>query len=89
MSRPVIAAAHGATRETVADGKTGWLVTPRDSEAWAEAMRRAIDAGFETRAAMGEAGHVRAGKLYSLKAMTDATLKVYLRVLKSREGSDR
>jgi glycosyltransferase involved in cell wall biosynthesis len=36
MARPVLAADHGAVRETVADGETGWRVTPGDVEAWAQ-----------------------------------------------------
>ena len=35
MGRPVLAADHGAARETVADGETGWLVAPGDPDAWA------------------------------------------------------
>jgi glycosyltransferase involved in cell wall biosynthesis len=86
MGRPVVAAAHGATRETVVDGKTGWIVAPGDPAAWAEAMLAAVAAGLAGRAAMGEAGRLRARRLYSLKAMTDATLKAYLRVLDARSG---
>ena len=49
MGRPVIASSHGGTVETVADGETGWLVSPGDATAWAEAMLRAIDIGPDER----------------------------------------
>ncbi|HKR86987.1 MAG TPA: glycosyltransferase family 4 protein, partial [Phenylobacterium sp.] len=53
MGRPVIAAAHGGTMETVVDGETGWLAPPSDAGAWAAALARAIDVGPGGRARMG------------------------------------
>jgi glycosyltransferase involved in cell wall biosynthesis len=84
MGRPVLAAAHGATRETVADGQTGWLVTPGDADAWADALAQAIDIGPKRRAAIGRAGLARARRLYSVEAMCEATLKVYARLVGRR-----
>jgi glycosyltransferase involved in cell wall biosynthesis len=84
MGRPVLAAAHGAPRETVADGETGWLVTPGDPDAWAQALARAIDVGPGRRAAIGQAGIERARRLYSVDAMCAATLRVYARLAKER-----
>jgi glycosyltransferase involved in cell wall biosynthesis len=84
MGRPVLAAAHGATRETVADGETGWLVAPGDPQAWAEALARAIALTPAQRAAIGEAGAERARRLYSVEAMCAATLDVYAKVLEAR-----
>jgi len=77
MGRPVIAADHGATRETVAPGETGWLAAPGDVEAWTQALGDAIHAGPERLAAMGAAAQARTRDLYSVTAMTDATLGVY------------
>ncbi len=84
MGRPVLAADHGAVRETVEEGVTGWRVTPRDPEAWAAALARMLDTPLEQRAAMGAAGRARVERLYSLEAMTDATLGVYARLLAER-----
>ncbi len=84
MARPVLAADHGATRETVIPGETGWLVAPGDAEAWAAALKTAIDTSPEQRAAMGAAGQARARRLYSVDAMCAATLDVYRRVLEAR-----
>jgi glycosyltransferase involved in cell wall biosynthesis len=81
MGLPVIAADHGATRETVVPGQTGWLVKPGDAEAWAEALQAAIALGPEGRARMGRAAAERARRLYSVEAMCAATLAVYARVL--------
>lgn len=84
MGRPVLAADHGAARETVAPGETGWLVPPGDAQAWAEALAAAIDVGAERRAEIGAAGMARARRLYSVEAMCEATLAVYARLAGSR-----
>lgn len=83
MARPVLAADHGAVRETVADGETGWRVAPGDVPAWADALARALDAGPDRWAAMGRAGQARARALYSVEAMQAATLEAYRRVLRA------
>jgi glycosyltransferase involved in cell wall biosynthesis len=53
MGRPVLAADHGAVRETVVDGETGWRIQPGDVLAWSRALQTLLDAGPERRAAMG------------------------------------
>ena len=84
MGRPVIAAAHGGTTETVVAGETGWLAAPRNAEAWAEALAHAIDLGPQARARIGEAAMARARRLYRVEAMCEATLAAYERVLEAR-----
>ncbi len=84
MGVPVIAADHGATRETVVPGETGWLVRPGDATAWADALQAAIALGPEGRSRMGQAAAERARRLYSVQAMCAATLAVYARVLGRR-----
>ncbi|MDR6626183.1 glycosyltransferase family 4 protein [Caulobacter segnis] len=84
MGRPVMAADHGATRETVVLGETGWLVKPGDAEAWANALLEAAEAGASRRQGMGQAARARARRLYSVDAMCEATLDVYARVLRAR-----
>jgi glycosyltransferase involved in cell wall biosynthesis len=84
MGRPVLASDHGATRETVAPGETGWLVKPGDAEAWAEALLRACEVGAAGRQTMGLAARTRARRLYSVDAMCEATLNVYASILGAR-----
>ena len=86
MGRPILAADHGATRETVLDGQTGWLVTPGDAGAWADAIEEALAAGPHVWARMGEEGRARARSLFSVDAMTRATLQAYERLLGSWGG---
>jgi glycosyltransferase involved in cell wall biosynthesis len=84
MGRAVIAADHGATRETVAPGETGWLAKPGDVAAWTEALGEAIAVGPDRRATMGRAAMQRTRRLYSVDVMCAATLKVYVDVLEGR-----
>lgn len=84
MGRPVIASAHGGTVETVVDGVSGWLVPPGDADAWAGALRNAIEIGHGKRLEMGEKGQARVRQLYSVDAMCEATLAAYERVLEAR-----
>ncbi len=84
MGRPVIAADHGAPRETVVAGETGWLAPPGDVAAWADALSAAIAVGPDRRARMGRAAMARARRLYSVESMAEATLKVYADILADR-----
>jgi len=83
MARPVLAADHGAARETVADVETGWLVAPGDETAWAEALAKALALSPAKRAKMGAAAAARARQLYSSDAMCEATLNLYARIVGS------
>ncbi|WP_297506445.1 glycosyltransferase family 4 protein [uncultured Caulobacter sp.] len=84
MGRPAMASDHGATRETIVPGETGWLVKPGDAEAWADALLEACQIGAAGRLALGQAARTRARRLYSVDTMCDATLNVYARVLSAR-----
>ena len=87
MGRPAMASDHGATRETIIPGETGWLVAPGDAEAWADALLEACEIGAAGRQTLGQAARLRARRLYSVDAMCEATLKVYARILGSERSS--
>ena len=81
MGRPLVAAEHGSTRETVVHGETGWLVPPGDAGAFARAISEALDLPPGRRRDMAEAAmrHVRAR--FTLEAMRRETLAVYRELL--------
>lgn len=81
MHRPPLASAHGATVETVLPGETGWLVTPGDADAWAAAMKTAIELPEPDRFRMGVKGRAHVRDLFSLDVMCDRTLDVYRALL--------
>ncbi len=84
MGRPVLAADHGGSRETVEDGVSGCLVAAGDVEAWAQALLVASRWTPAERDAMGAAGSARVRSLFSVEAMTAKTLEVYESLLSSR-----
>jgi glycosyltransferase involved in cell wall biosynthesis len=84
MGLPVLAADHGATRETIVPGETGWLVAPGDPEAWTAALLEALAMTPDRRRAMGAAARARATRLYAATAMGEATLAVYARLMEQR-----
>lgn len=78
--RPVVGAAVGGLLDSVVDGRTGLLVSPRDAGALAAALRRlADDPALAER--LGSAARVRAERLYSWTAVAASTLESYERVV--------
>jgi glycosyltransferase involved in cell wall biosynthesis len=78
-SKPIVATTVGGIPEVVVDGKTGFLVPPRDHEAMAAAMIRLLkDGNLRTR--MGAAGRARAESRFSAERMVQHTVRVYQRV---------
>jgi glycosyltransferase involved in cell wall biosynthesis len=77
--KPIVATTAGGIPEVVQDGKTGFLVPPRDHQAMADAIVRLLkDAGL--RRGMGEAGLARANAAFSAERMVQGTLRVYERL---------
>jgi len=81
MGRPVIAPDHGAARETIIDGETGWLIPPADPEALAQALDKALALDDTVRARMAELAAKNARENFSKQAMCAKTLNVYNEVL--------
>jgi glycosyltransferase involved in cell wall biosynthesis len=81
--KPVIATAHGGPLEIVADGETGFLVSPRDTAALAAAIERLAN-DPDLRASMGAAGHTRAEAEFGFAAHVTAFEELYSAILTSR-----
>jgi L-malate glycosyltransferase len=68
----------GGISEVIGDGETGVLVSPRDSDALADAVARLLeDAALRKR--MGEAGLSRVKAQFSVEKMVQETLAAYAR----------
>lgn len=74
---PVVVTNVGGTPEAVIDGKTGWVVPPRDAMALADAMVRVLAAPDRGRA-MGKAGQRRVHERFTQTVMTEQYRSVYL-----------
>jgi len=84
MGVPVIASDLGAMRDTVQEGETGWLLSPSDPRAWAEAIARALALTPPERSAIARAAIARACAYFGSRRMVDETLAVYDEVLEER-----
>ncbi len=81
LGRPVIGTDHGGARETIIEGKTGWLAPPRNPEALAGVIEKVLARPPEAREtlAANAMDHIR--KNYSKDNMCSKTLDVYNEVL--------
>jgi glycosyltransferase involved in cell wall biosynthesis len=73
---PVVATNVGGIPEFVEDGKTGWLVPPRDSDAVAARLRRLLQNPTERRT-FGEAGRRRVRDHFSARQMAASITRIY------------
>jgi glycosyltransferase involved in cell wall biosynthesis len=81
MGRPIVASDHGGARETILEGKTGWLVAPGDPGALAQAIETVLGLGPEKREKVAELAVQHARAHFSKEQMCQATLAVYREVL--------
>jgi glycosyltransferase involved in cell wall biosynthesis len=79
-ARPVIASAVGGLPEIVADGETGLVVPPADTDALAEAIV-AVAGDLPRAAAMGESGRERALSTFTPQRCVERIEELYARVL--------
>jgi D-inositol-3-phosphate glycosyltransferase len=83
---PVVGSAVGGLLDSVADGRTGILVPPRDPVSIAKAVRSLLDDPVR-RTAFGRAGRARALSLFSWERVASCTADIYARVAAiSRQG---
>lgn len=74
--KPVVSTYFGGPKEVVADGKTGYLVNPNNVELMAEKIIDLLK-NSEKAKRFGQAGYLRARKLFSLDGQVEKTLKWY------------
>jgi len=74
---PIVATDVGGNSEVVIDGKTGFLVPPKDPEALAQVMVRLMDLPQEERRRVGEAARQHIVANYSLDHVVDQWEALY------------
>lgn len=85
---PVVATNVGGNPEIVQDGKTGFLVPPRDEGALSSAMIRFLESP-EMRHRFGEAGYERVATQFSLTSTVQKTEELYTFLLEERRWRHR
>ena len=83
MGKPVIASAHGGSLETVRHHETGWLFTPGDTNALAQALKEGL-ADPVQRDRFGQNGRAWVRSRFTTQRMCEATLAVYRQLLAQR-----
>ena len=81
MGRAVVAADHGAARETIRRGETGWLVPPGDVEALAASIEQALQLTQAQRAVLATRAMAHVAQNFTRESMCDKTLDVYAEIL--------
>lgn len=81
--RPVVAYADGGVPEIVADGVTGLLTPPSDTQALANAIDALLDDPVR-RATMGEAGRQRVAQRFTAEAIARQVEALYDDILKNQ-----
>jgi glycosyltransferase involved in cell wall biosynthesis len=81
LGRLVVATDHGASRETVIDGVTGWLVAAGDPAALAEGLRMALAVPPQSREQMSRRAMAHVRENFGKERMCAATLALYKELL--------
>lgn len=81
MGRPIIATDHGGAQETIVRGQTGWLITPNDPAALAQALNEALALEPAQRAILATRSMAHIAANFTKEQMTDKTLAVYAELL--------
>ncbi len=82
MGRPIVATDHGGAKETVINGKTGWLVTPGDPASLAEGLKAALEVGVRDDDLFTMEARAWVESKFTVERMCADTLNVYIELLK-------
>ena len=81
MGRPVIAFDHGGARETILEGKTGWLAKPNDIDSLSENLKTALSISKSKRNELSDLAQSSVKRRFSVRKMTNSTLEIYRKLL--------
>ena len=81
MGRPVVASDHGASRETILSGKTGWMFRPGDPKDLATALDCSLALATEDREKLAREAIAHARHRFTVENMQNRTMNTYREVL--------
>ena len=87
MGRIAIATDHGAARETVVSGETGWLVPPDNVTSLAKTIDKSLSMPEPERVRMATRGMKRVEEMFSREDMVNKTFDVYAELLRAEAVS--
>jgi glycosyltransferase involved in cell wall biosynthesis len=80
MGRPVVVSDHGASRETVREGETGWFFPPGDVAALAGALSEALALAPDRRQAMASRARRHVETNFTVDLMCRRTIALYAEI---------
>src|SRR5690606_35692572 len=89
MGTPCVASAIGGHNEIIVDGETGWLATPNEPDAMADAMNKALDMTDRERAALATKALSFVSQHLTREQMTAQYLAVYDVILKEARSKKK
>jgi glycosyltransferase involved in cell wall biosynthesis len=84
MGRPVVVADHGGAAEQIIAGETGWLFTPGNTKALADALANSLSIDADARARLADTATRNVHHRYSKIGMCSATLDIYAELRQRR-----
>lgn len=85
MKKPIVAANHGAAREIIEEGVTGWLPPPGNPQALAHTLDEALNLSQNQLLEIGEQSRARVISQFSKETMAFKTLAVYQELLEGKK----
>ena len=82
MEKVIIASNIGGSKETVLNGKSGFLYNFNDSKDLAKAINKAMEMSKNTLDLMGEEGRKNVEKKFNVDQMCQTTFTEYMKLLK-------
>jgi glycosyltransferase involved in cell wall biosynthesis len=84
---PIVTTDVGGNREVVIDGVSGFVVSPKNTNELASAMRRIMTMPDTERVKMGNAGRAHIEKNYSIERVVDVWEELYKQLLAAKKRS--
>ena len=81
MGRPVVVSNHGASRELIIEGETGWSFAPGQPEALAEALKKALALSEKQREGLSRKAISHVASHFTVAKMRQRTMDTYREVL--------
>ena len=85
FKKPVVVTDVGDIPDVVDDGKTGFIVPPKDSKALADSILKLLK-DDKLRKEMGENAYIKMKKELSWNKITEKTIEVYKNILYSKDN---
>ena len=81
MGKPIVASNLGGSKETILNGKSGFLYKHNDARELAKALNKVLELDQDALNSIGNEGRKNITKKFDVEAMCDSTLREYKKLL--------